>query len=30
MEKKIYVKIWEVVKVGSSEEVSTATNVGRF
>jgi hypothetical protein len=30
MAKRNKIKLWEVVKVGSNEEVSTATNVGRF
>jgi hypothetical protein len=25
-----YFKVWKVVKVGSSEKISTTTNVGRF
>jgi hypothetical protein len=30
MPKRNKIKLWEAVKVGSSEEVSIATNVGRF
>jgi hypothetical protein len=30
MAKRNKIKLWEAVKVGSSEEVSTTTNVGRF
>jgi hypothetical protein len=30
MAKRNKIKLWEVVKVGRSEEVSTATNAGRF
>jgi hypothetical protein len=30
MAKRNKIKLWEAVKVGSSEKVSTTTNVGRF